>query len=176
MLFLLTKYVHFMMKLIPFLCKYFILCLCWQCLIDKGLITLYRSVVLNILNRPGEFIQTRDRKMVITLHIISEIQEASLVNFVTSFCCCGNIFYSRWAKFIYYFVDVWICFVFMVNCFIIRSIRNDILFLVRSCKALIPVIPETVNLIWVRRYLDRVSLTGRTWVLEAIRGRAGIRR
>ena len=37
-------------------------------LVDKGFHTLYRSVVLNIVNRSGEFIQTRDRNMGGRLH------------------------------------------------------------------------------------------------------------
>ena len=37
-------------------------------LVDKGFHTLYRSVVLNIVNRSGEFIQTRGRKMGGRLH------------------------------------------------------------------------------------------------------------
>ena len=48
-------------------------------MIDNGFNTLYRSVVLNIVNGPGEFIQTRGRKMGGRLHIIGEILEASLV-------------------------------------------------------------------------------------------------
>ena len=37
-------------------------------LVDKGIHTLCRSVVLNIVNRSGEFIQTRGRKMGGRLH------------------------------------------------------------------------------------------------------------
>ena len=37
-------------------------------LVDKGFHTLYRSVVLNIVNRSGEFIPTRVRKIGGRLH------------------------------------------------------------------------------------------------------------
>ena len=60
--------------------------------------------------------------------------------------------------FTYNFVDVLICRVFMVFCFIIRSIKNNILFLMRNCRAVIPVTVSKTLLGSLAVWIDLVNM------------------